>query len=96
MVSSIPVHSRRRGEALDNLELLLRSYVKNLTNEYGHVCNTLSGGVDSSYLQALLVGQQQTHSFSIAFDTYGRDNVYAADVARCLGTAHEAVTFRRR
>jgi asparagine synthetase B (glutamine-hydrolysing) len=53
----------------------------------------LSGGVDSSYLQALLLEQQHVHSFSIAFDASGQDNVYAADVARHLGTAHEALTF---
>jgi asparagine synthetase B (glutamine-hydrolysing) len=49
--------------------------------------------VDSSYLQALLCKEQQTHSFSIAFDKYGRDNVYAADVAEYLRTSHEAITL---
>ena len=94
MVSSIPVHhDRSRQEVLENLEFLLTNCIKNLTNEYQLVCNTLSGGVDSSYLQALLLEQGQARSFSIAFETFGRDNVYAADVARCLGTAHEAVTF---
>ncbi len=93
-LSSLPVHrSRDRKEVLDNLESLLRSYIKNLTAEYGHLCNTLSGGVDSSYLQALLLEEGQVHSFSIAFAAAGLDNVYASDVAQHLGTTHEAISF---
>jgi asparagine synthetase B (glutamine-hydrolysing) len=60
---------------------------------YARVCNTLSGGVDSSYLQALLLKERQPYSFSIQFDVYGRDNDYARDVANQLGTTHDAMVF---
>jgi asparagine synthetase B (glutamine-hydrolysing) len=91
---SIPVESTRHwSDFLDHLEVLLKRQIKELTIEYGVLCNTLSGGVDSSYLQALLLEQRHSYSFSIAFDTFGRDNLYAADVAQYLGTTHEAVTF---
>lgn len=92
-LSSIPERSGSYDDLLDELELLLRNHIRTLTQEYGPICNSLSGGKDSSYLQALLLEQQHTHSFSIAYDVFGQDNSYATDVARYLGTTHEALTF---
>jgi asparagine synthetase B (glutamine-hydrolysing) len=94
LLSSINVDSTRGPkDLLDHLESLLRKHISDLTIEYGRLCNTLSGGVDSSYLQALLLERQHAHSFSIAFEASGQDNVYAADVARYLRTTHDAITF---
>jgi asparagine synthetase B (glutamine-hydrolysing) len=94
---AIPVDSDRLPrEVLEHLDQLLTRNTASLTTDAGQLCNTLSGGVDSSYLQALLLRHNQRHSFSIAFDSYGIDNRYAGDVAYSLGTTHESITFPRR
>jgi Asparagine synthase/Glutamine amidotransferase domain len=93
-LSAIPVcRTAPRREILDRLERLLIDGIKNFTSGPEPVCNTLSGGVDSSYLQALLIREHHRTSFSIAFAKHGQDNAYAADVAECLGAVHEASVF---
>lgn len=74
--------------------LLIQAVDKRRTGERPMAC-LLSGGLDSSLVCAIMVkilGVQDLHTFSIGMEG-STDLVYAAEVARFLGTHHDVVHF---
>ena len=59
----------------------------------GQAWNTLSGGVDSSLIQALLGRHGERRSLSIAVEGAEHHHTYANEVAQLLGTEHRALTL---
>ena len=72
----------------------LNKYFDWLFMDYPKICNTLSGGVDSSILQALLIKRDKKKSFSIDFEEYIGHKKYAEDVAKYLHTDHHSITLK--
>ncbi len=71
----------------------LNKYFDCLAMNYPEICNTLSGGVDSSILQAFLIKRDKRKSFSIDFEEYVGHKKYAEEVAEYLHTDHHSITL---
>src|SRR5262249_22387612 len=86
------------GEAVGRLEAVMAAVTADLAQLWPGAANLLSGGIDSSYLQALwnrqtVADDELPPSFSVSGDhpRSGADTDYAVTASRALGSRHTLV-----
>ncbi len=76
-----------------SVEDLLEDRVSCLIESKSAVFNMMSGGVDSSYISAILKKDGLINSISASFEKVGKDGKYALDVADYLKLNHQNITI---
>ena len=89
-----PTRHRDEREAADEVRALLSDATRMRMRADVPVGSYLSGGLDSSIVSALAAGMtgETLRTFSVTFDSAEHDeSAFQAEMARALGTMHEAV-----
>lgn len=92
LTAVVPERGPSETELLDRVDAALRERLKTACAGATEVVNTLSGGVDSSYLQWALVEAGHPRSVSVVIEGTEDKHEYALEVARLLGGEHTCHT----
>ncbi|MFA5451574.1 MAG: asparagine synthase-related protein [Dehalococcoidales bacterium] len=71
---------------------LMGTQIERISNTGKSINCLMSGGVDSSLIQAILLEYGHGNSFSAGYDYSGNENKYALQVSKVLGTHHQTLT----
>lgn len=72
---------------------MMSKQVESISNTNRNISCLLSGGVDSSLIQSILLKYGHDNSFSAGYDCFGKENKYALQVSKLLGTHHQTLAL---